>query len=72
MKDEIKLRLKVASKNKAPDWTNWKLWETVLKYLKKNKSRDPLWFANELYQENAAVDDLKNAMLKLFDRIQSE
>ena len=43
-KEELcKLRLKLASNNKTPDWTMEEL-ETVLNYLKKNKIRDPLGF----------------------------
>ena len=82
MKDELKqlqndkenvckLRLKLSSKRKTPDWTMDQL-NTVLKNLKKNKSRDPLGYANELFQEGAAGDDLKQATLVLVNRIKNE
>ena len=65
------MRIKLAQKNKTPPWTLKEL-EVVLKYLKNNKSRDPLGLCNELFKENAAGDDLKLAVLKLVNRIKSE
>ena len=71
-KEELcRLRIKIASKNKTPDWTMAQL-DVVLEYLKKNKSRDPLGFANEIFMEDAAGDDLKLAILILVNRIKSE
>ena len=46
--------------------------ETVLKYLKKNKSRDPLGYANDIFHIDVAGDDLKVALLELVNRIKSE
>ena len=46
--------------------------DTVLKYLKKNKSRDPLGYANEIFQEGVAGKDLKLAILSLLNRIRRE
>ena len=46
--------------------------EKVLKGLKKNKSRDPMGFANELFQSNVSVNDLKVAILQLMNRSKSE
>ena len=43
-----KLRLKVSSKKKTAPWTIADL-DKILKYLKKDKSRDPLGYANELF-----------------------
>ena len=62
--DLCKLRLKKARKTKTPDWTMDQL-DTVLKYLKKNKSRDPLGYANEIFQEGVAGKDLKLAIISL-------
>ena len=71
-KEELcQLRLKMAQQKKTPPWTLQNL-EVVLKYLKKNKSRDPLGFANEIFQSNVAGNDLKLAILKLVNRIKSE
>ena len=42
--------LKVAAANKTPPWELKDL-EKVLKYLKKNKSRDPHGYCNELFLE---------------------
>ena len=70
-KEELcQLRLKMAQKKKTPPWTLQNL-EVVLKYLKKNKSRDPLGFANEIFQSNVAGNDLKLAILKLVNRIKT-
>ena len=55
-----KLRLETASKRKTPPWTMEQL-ETVLKYLKRNKSRDPFGYANEIFMMEVAGDDLKHA-----------
>ena len=66
-----KIRLQNATKNKTPQWTMEDL-EKVLKGLKKNKSRDPWGFANELFQSNVSVNDLKVAILQLMNRSKSE
>ena len=71
-KEELcKMRLKKASKNVTPDWTMDEL-EVVLKYLKKNKSRDPFGYANDLFHVDVAGDDLKEAILALVNRIKKE
>ena len=46
--------------------------ETVLNYLKKNKSRDPLGYANELFHDEVAGDDLKVAILEMLNRVKAE
>ena len=46
--------------------------ETVLNYLKKNKSRDPFGYANDLFQVEVAGDDLKKAVLMLLNRSKKE
>ena len=66
-----KLRLEKASQNKTPPWTMKHL-ETVLKYLKKNKSRDPFGYANDIFHINVAGEDLKKAILMMMNRIKSE
>ena len=59
-KEELcRLRLKIASRNKTPDWTMDQL-ETGLEYLKKDKSRDPLGFANEIFHPDVAGMTLKS------------
>ena len=71
-KEEMcKNSLKAASENKTLPWTMKQL-EEVLKYLKKNKSRDPYGYANEIFKDNAAGNDLKTAILKLINRIKDE
>ena len=46
--------------------------EKVLNNLKPNKSRDAMDFANEIFKNNVAGDDLKNAILCLKNRIKTE
>ena len=71
-KEELcKLRIKIASTRKTPDWTMEQL-EKVLNYLQKNKSRDPLGYANEIFKVDIAGDDLKVAILTLLNRIKRE
>ena len=64
-------RLKLASTMKTPPWQMRDL-EIVLKQLKKQKSRDPLGLANEIFRPEVAGDDLKNALLKMMNRIKDE
>ena len=66
-----KLRLNSARKKKTPPWTIEDL-DHVLKNLKRNKSRDPMGYANELFHPNVAGDDLKKAIISLMNRIKSE
>ena len=42
--------------------------EVVLKYLKKEKSRDPHENANEKFHSNVAGSDMKIAILKLMKK----
>ena len=63
--------MKVAKTRKTPPWEMKDL-ERVLKHLKRNKSRDPLGFCNELFRPEVAGDDLKIAILKLMNRIKDE
>ena len=71
-KEELcKLRLEKAGRRKTPPWTLKQL-ETVLDYLKKNKSRDPYGLANEIFKNEVAGDDLKKALLILVNRIKDE
>ena len=64
-------RLETAAKNKTQPWTMDQL-NDVLKYLKRNKSRDPLGYANEIFRPEVAGNDFKVALLKLLNRIKAE
>ena len=64
-------RLETASKNITPPWTMEQL-DDVLNYLKKDKSRDPFGYANEIFRPGVAGEDLKLAILKLMNRIKLE
>ena len=63
--------MKLESKIKTPPWQMRDL-EIVLKQLKKDKARDPLGFANEIFRLEVAGDDVKNALLKLMNKIKGE
>ena len=63
--------LEVAKANKTPPWTMHQL-EKALKNLKKGKSRDPFGYCNELFMSEAAGDDLKNAILKMMNKIKDD
>ena len=65
------MRLEIAKNNKTKPWELDDL-NTVLKYLKKNKSRDPFGYANEIFRPEVAGDDLKKALLLLMNRIKKE
>ena len=54
--------------NKSEPWTTEEL-ETVLKYLKKGKSRDPNGHCNELFHSDTAGVDLKSALLVIMNKI---
>ena len=63
--------MEVAKENKTPPWSRKDL-EKVLNQLKKDKSRDPHGLANEIFKNEVAGQDLKEALLKLMNRIKSE
>ena len=63
--------LQVAKKNKTPPWKLKDL-EIVLKNLKKQKSRDPHGLANDIFRPDVAGDDLKQAILRMMNRIKEE
>ena len=65
--DLFRLRLDLAKANKSKPWEMQDL-EAVLKYLKNNKSRDPLGNANELFKMNVSGKDLKLAILMLMKK----
>ena len=65
------LRLKLCKSNKTDQWSMEDLKE-VLKHLKKDKSRDPEGYANELFKEDVAGSDLLEALLKLMNLIKNK
>ena len=46
--------------------------DVVLKYLKTNKSRDPLGYVNKIVKPGEAGYDLKLAILKLLNRTKKD
>ena len=64
-------RLEYAKKIKTRNWTMKDL-DKILKALKKNKSRDPHGFVNEIFKLEVIGFDLKNSLLMLFNRLKQE
>ena len=62
-------RMKLASKNKTPDWTSEDV-KFVVKNLKKKKSRDPLGYSNELIQ--CGGEDMTRAIVHLVNKIKKQ
>ena len=57
-----KEKLKLAKQEKSPEESLEKI-DNVLKSLKKNKARDPVGLANELFQEGVIGKDIKSHLL---------
>ena len=62
------LRLEMSKKKKTPAWTMEDL-EDALKTLKTGKCRDPDGLIREIFKEEVIGEDLKRAILILFNRI---
>ena len=68
-KEELcRRRIEMAKKNKSEPWSMEDL-ETVLKYLKKKKSKDPNDLANEIFHNDNAGSDMKKSILHLMNKI---
>ena len=65
------LRLQNARHQKTQPWSLEQL-KTVLKSLKKNRSRDPLGYCNELFSLEVAGSDLQQAILKIMNKIKTD
>ena len=64
-------RLKETKNNKSKQWTIEDL-EKVLKALEKDKSRDALGHANEIFRKEVAGSNLKLAILKMMNLIKKK
>ena len=64
-------RLKLASKKKSEPWKMEDL-EAALKALKKDKSRDPNGWCNELFKDGVAGQHLKLSLLNFLNKMKSE
>ena len=64
-------RLKLAEEKKSEKWSMRHL-EQALKTLKKNKSRDPNGWINELFKDGVAGYNLKLSLLQIFNKIKEE
>ena len=65
------MRLERCGQEKSKPW-EMKALEAAMKKLKKDKSRDPNGWLNDLFQDGIAVNFLKISMLKMFNRIKLE
>ena len=65
------MRLKLAEERKSEPWNISQL-EEALKALKKNKSRDPNGWINELFKDGVAGSKLKLSLLHIFNKIKEE
>ena len=64
-------RLKTTKNNKSKLWTMNDL-DEVIKFLEKDKSRDALGQAHEIFRNEAAGSDLKLAILKMMSLIKRQ
>ena len=64
----LKMKMKLASENKTPEWTPKDL-DNALSKLKNNKSRDFEGFCNEIFKENIIGTDLKKSLLLMFNNL---
>ena len=65
----LKKRLAITADNKSPPWTEGKV-KSVLKSLKKGKSRDPLGLINEIFKVDG--QDLIKSLTVILNRIKAE
>ena len=65
------MRLKLAEEKKSELWTINQL-EEAIKTLKKNKSRDPNGWINELFKDGVAGCKLKLSLLHIFNKIKED
>ena len=72
VKEELfDIRLKLSNRKKTEPWTMDDL-EAALKALKKEKARDPLGWANELFKEGVAGRNFKLSLLQFFNKMKME
>ena len=72
MKTELfNLRLDLAKRRKSQTCTLTHL-EAAIKYLKKDKARDPNGLINELFKDDVAGKDFKISLLSLLNKIREE
>ena len=67
----FEMKLEDAKKKKSPDWKMPEL-EKVLKYINKNKSRDPDGINRSIFHFDIIGDNLKESLLILFNKIKNE
>ena len=65
------LRKQLCAKRESNPWEIKNL-ESAMKSLKKDKTRDPNGWINEIFKEDVAGTNLKISMLTLFNRIRTE
>ena len=65
------LKMKLSQAKSSPDWKMSDL-EKALSNLKKNKSRDPEGYINEIFKTDVIGADLKRSLLLMFNKIRRE
>ena len=65
------MKLKNSQRQKSPDWTMAEL-DQALKDLKRNKSRDPFGYSNELFKHEVIGDDLKRSLLIMMNSLKQQ
>ena len=67
----FEMKLKKSIRQKSPDWTMAEL-DQALKDLKRNKSRDPFGYSNELFKHDVIGDDLKRSLLIMMNSLKQQ
>ena len=64
----FQMKLKISKLRKSPDWTTANL-DQVLSDLKRNKSRDPQGYVNEIFKHGVIGDNLKKSLLIMMNNL---
>ena len=65
------MKLKDSENRKSPDWNMVDL-DQALKDLKRNKSRDPFGYANELFKKDVIGENLKKSLLIMMNNLKKQ
>jgi hypothetical protein len=67
----FKMKIKLAQKKESPDWKMSDL-DLALDDLKRNKSRDPDGYVNELFKHDVIGDNLKQSLLLMMNQLKKQ
>ena len=65
------MKLKISKLRKSPDWTTANL-DQVLSDLKRNKSRVPQGYVNEIFKHGVIGDNLKKSLLIMMNNLKKQ